>query len=254
VEEFLLFVLVGFVAQLADGALGMGFGVISSAILLGQGVTPALVSASVNAAKIPTGTVAALSHQANRNTDWPMARRLAVSGIVGGLVGALVLSNLKGDLLNLMIASYLLLIGTLIILRGLRGSAPRVLGTTHLGLIGGAGGLIEGIGGSWGPIVSSALLGAGVNPRNAIGSSAFAELMVSFAVFLTLGATFAGGMWGENTDWSDVGSSVAGLVVGGLPAALIGGHLARRVPKRPLTVAVGILAFGIGVRRMLLQF
>ena len=73
-HEFWAFALVGFFAQLVDGALGMGFGVISASVLLAQGVPPALASASVNAAKLPTTGTAALSHYLHKNLDWRINR------------------------------------------------------------------------------------------------------------------------------------------------------------------------------------
>ena len=74
--DFLAFMFVGFLAQLVDGALGMGVGVISSSILLAQGIPPALASASVNAAKLPTTSTAALSHTYHRYINWSIARKL----------------------------------------------------------------------------------------------------------------------------------------------------------------------------------
>ena len=44
-------VAVGFFAQAVDGALGMAYGVTATTILLSQGVTPAVASASVHAAE-----------------------------------------------------------------------------------------------------------------------------------------------------------------------------------------------------------
>jgi len=249
-ETLLEFALVGFVAQLVDGALGMGFGVISAAVLLAQGVPPPLVSATVNAAKLPTGAMSAASHIMHRNVDWAIVRRIAISGALGGLAGAFLLISLKGDLLMLLIGLYLLLVGLLVMRRAIRGTVPAHAGKRRLSLIGGAAGLIEGIGGSWGPIATTGLLSAGVPPRQAIGSSNIAEFMVSFTVFAMLIATFHSGIWGEGSDWRGLLSAVGGLIMGGLPAALFGGYLARRLPRRPLSFAVGALAFSIGLWRL----
>ncbi|TMV09962.1 sulfite exporter TauE/SafE family protein [Ruegeria sediminis] len=249
-DSFLTFLAVGFVAQLADGALGMGFGVISSSVLLFQGFPPPLVSASVNAAKIPTGSMAGISHALNGNIDFSLFRRLALSGMAGGIVGALILGELKRPFLTVLIAAFLIGIGSLILWRGITGRAPRLLATRRMSVIGAAGGLIEGIGGSWGPIVTSSLIGSGTEPRRAIGSSALAELVVSAIVFAVLLMTFQAGHWGGDRALSDVLMPVAGLVAGGVPAAFIGGRLAAVAPKRPLTIAVGLLALGIGLQRL----
>mgnify|MGYP002682963277 CR=1 FL=1 len=248
-QELWAFVLVGFFAQLVDGALGMGFGVISASVLLAQGVPPALVSASVNAAKLPTTGTAALSHYLHKNLDWRIIASLCVFGALGGILGATVLTSLKGTALFILINFYLLFIGGLIIYRGLRDAVPRVFRLGFTRVIGFAGGLIEGIGGSWGPIVTTSLLGAGTQSRYAIGSSNFSEFVVSIAVFATFVAAFAMGFWDGGSDWRDVALPVAGLVLGGIPAAVVGGYLSKIAPKRPLTVAVGLLAFSIGIYR-----
>jgi uncharacterized protein len=248
-NDFIVFAIVGFVAQLIDGSLGMGYGVISSSLLLAQGVPPALASASVNAAKLPTTGTAALSHYYHGNIEWPLVRNLALFGALGGIVGALILTSLKGFFLALVVNLYLAGMGVLIIWRGLMNVAPRVISPRFTRSIGVAGGLVEGIGGSWGPIVTTSLLGAGKESRFAIGSCNFSEFVVSAAVFSAFMLMFAVGHWGGAADWRSTAYSVAGLVVGGLPAAVFGGYLSKRAPRRILTVAVGCLALGIAAYR-----
>jgi uncharacterized membrane protein YfcA len=249
--DFWAFALVGFFAQLVDGALGMGFGVISASVLLAQGVPPALASASVNAAKLPTTGTAAISHFMHKNLDRRIIIMLCVFGVLGGIIGATVLTSLKGKTLFVLINVYLLLIGFLIVYNGLKDVAPRLFPKGFTRLIGFVGGLIEGIGGSWGPIVTTSLLGAGTESRYAIGSSNFSEFVVSIAVFSTFVAAFAMGYWHGGSDWHEVAWPVAGLVLGGLPAAAVGGYLTKIAPKRPLTIAVGLLAISIAIYRSL---
>lgn len=248
-EDFLVFLFVGFVAQLADGALGMGFGVISASVLLFQGMPPPLVSASVNAAKIPTGVAAGVSHLMHGNLDWRIVRALMLGGAIGGLAGAVLLSGLKWPWLTALTSIYLIVLGILVLLRAVLGRAPRVIASRRIGWIGALGGVMEGIGGSWGPVVTSALLGMGLEPRRAIGSSALAELTVSVTVFTTLLITLTTGRWSHGADASTGLIPVLGLVCGALPAAFLGGRLAARAPRRILTFAVGALALGIGLYR-----
>ncbi len=229
----------------------MGFGVISSSILLAQGIPPALASASVNAAKLPTTGTAALSHAYNRNIDWAIARRLCLFGAAGGTAGALLLTSLKGAMLAYLVNAYLAFIGVLIVYRGFMNYAPRLILGERARTIGLVGGLIEGIGGSWGPIVTTGLLGSGTEPRYAIGSSNFSEFVVSIAVFSAFLAAFAAGHWQGGSDWRTVALPVAGLMLGGLPAAAFGGYLSKHAPRRPLTITVGCLALGIAVYRAL---
>jgi uncharacterized membrane protein YfcA len=247
-EQVPVFVLVGFVAQTIDASLGMGFGVISASILLAGGVPPPLISAAVNAAKIPTGLAAALSHWRFGNVDRRIALRLAVAGIITGVSGALLLSHLPSPAVVVLVSLFLVLIGGLILARGLTDRTPAVLSFAPPAAIGAAGGLIEGIGGSWGPVVTTGLLGAGHPPRQAVGSSCTAELAVSVAVFATLMVTHSMGIWGGGE--TSVLGPVAGLILGGLPAAFFGGWIAARTPRRGMTVAVGLLALGIGLWRL----
>ncbi|MCX8509552.1 MAG: TSUP family transporter, partial [Rhodobacteraceae bacterium] len=119
--DFFIFAVVGFFAQVVDGALGMGFGVISSALLLSQGVPPALVSASVNAAKLPTSGTSATSHWLHRNVVPEVVWPVLIFGALGGLLGAVLLTSLKGKGLQILTIAYLLLIGGLVIWRAIKG-------------------------------------------------------------------------------------------------------------------------------------
>jgi uncharacterized protein len=248
-EDFLTFAIIGFFAQIVDSALGMGFGIISASVLLAQGVPPALVSASVNAAKLPTTGTSAMSHVFHKNLDWALVKQVSFYGAIGGMVGALVLASLDGNRLKLLVTVYLLIVGLLIMSRGIFGHAPQLIPSRFTRAIGLAGGTFEGIGGSWGPLVTTSLVGAGHETRYAIGSSNFAEFVVSIAVFLTFAIAYLVGHWEGGADWARVAWPVAGLVVGGLPAAIFGGAILKLAPKRSLTVAVGMLAFGIGLYR-----
>jgi len=248
-HDFAAFAIVGFCAQIVDGALGMGFGVISASVLLAQGIPPALVSASVNAAKLPTTGTAALSHFFHRNLNWRIVIALCIFGTLGGIIGATALTSLKGKVLLVMINIYLLFIGGLIVYRGVRDAVPRLFPHGFTRLIGFCGGLIEGIGGSWGPIVTTSLLGVGTESRYAIGSGNFAEFAVSVAVFSTFVVAFFTGHWEGGADWRNMALPISGLVIGGIPAAIFGGYLSKIAPKRALTIAVGLLAISIGIYR-----
>jgi uncharacterized protein len=250
-SQFWSFALVGFLAQLVDGTLGMGFGIISSSVLLAQGIPPALASASVNAAKLPTTATAAVSHFVHKNMTPSLLIALCIFGSLGGFVGAMLLTSLKGKLLFHLINAYLLGIGGLIIYRGFADVKAHNLPKWFARLVGFGGGLVEGIGGSWGPIVTTGLLGAGVESRYAIGATNIAEFAVSLAVFLSFVFAFFIGHWQGGADWQTVFLPVAGLVIGGLPAALAGGYLSKIAPRRELTIVVGMLAIAIGTFRII---
>ena len=67
-----LFVLavVGLIAQLVDGSLGMAYGVTSTTLLLTVGIAPAAASASVHLSEIGTTLVSGISHWRFGNVDW----------------------------------------------------------------------------------------------------------------------------------------------------------------------------------------
>jgi hypothetical protein len=74
-QNILLFVLVGFLAQIIDGALGMAYGVSSNTFLLSIGIPPAAASASVHMAEVVTTGISGLSHWRLGNINyidhWP---------------------------------------------------------------------------------------------------------------------------------------------------------------------------------------
>jgi uncharacterized membrane protein YfcA len=159
-DDILLYVIVGFTAQMVDGAIGMAFGVISSSVLLSFGVPPATTSACVHAAETFTTGASGVAHWKLGNIDRKLVVRLAIPGMIGGAIGAYVLTELPGERLKPWISGYLLVLGLIIIARAvvarpIEGATPRAV--TPLGLF---GGLLDAMGGGgWGPIVTSSLLG-----------------------------------------------------------------------------------------------
>lgn len=239
-EEFLLFALVGFLAQAVDGALGMAYGVVSSTVLLSVGVPPATASATVHAAEVFTTAASAGSHAWHRNVNWKLFVPLAIGGCVGGALGAFVLTSIDGSILKPWITGYLALMGGVILWRAIRGPAPRLFPVKYSGPLGFFGGLFDAIGGGgWGPTVSSAMVGAGQQPRKAIGTVNSVEFLVTSAISATFLWALITGHWREAEGLDSHLAAVAGLVVGGLIAAPFAGFVVKRVPQRLLTFAVG---------------
>ncbi|MBP6627138.1 MAG: sulfite exporter TauE/SafE family protein, partial [Arenimonas sp.] len=134
--EFWAFVAIGLAAQLVDGALGMAYGITSSSLLLAFGLPPALASASVHAAEVATTGVSGLSHRYFGNVDKALMWKLALPGAVGGVAGALLLSQISWAWLRPLVAVYLMVLGGLLLRRAWRGvrSPPRTQGMAPLGL------------------------------------------------------------------------------------------------------------------------
>lgn len=240
-ETFLLFLAVGLLAQIVDGALGMAYGVISSSVLLAMGVPPATASASVHGAEVFTTAASAGSHAWHRNVDWRLCLPLAVAGVIGGVTGAYVLAGLDGKTIKPFIVAYLGLMGFYILWRGWRNAPTKPLrpawAIAPLGLI---GGFLDAIGGGgWGPTVSSTLVGAGQEPRRAIGTVNTAEFFLTVAISATFVWSLLTGHWTDADALQNHAAAVGGLIVGGLLAAPFAGMITKRVPRRAMTFAVG---------------
>ncbi|MGE0179433.1 MAG: sulfite exporter TauE/SafE family protein [Sphingomonas sp.] len=230
--ELLPFILVGFAAQLIDGALGMAFGVISTTLLISRGVDPAVASASVHAVEVFTTGASGVSHVAHRNVNWRLFRRIVIPGVIGGILGAYVLTQISAGTARPFVLVYLAGIGLYLLLRGIRQAhrerKPRVV--EPLGLVGGF--LDAAGGGGWGPVVTSNLLAQGAHPRKVIGTVNTAE----FFIALTISATFLVSLQTEALT-----IAMAGLLIGGVAAAPFGALVAKRIPARPLLVLVAVV-------------
>lgn len=242
-DDFVLFVAVGFAAQLVDGAIGMAYGVSATTVLLSLGIAPATASASVHSAEVFTTGASGLAHWHAGNIQAELARRLAVPGMIGGAAGAWLLSELPGEGVRPFVSAYLLVMGVLILgkARAPRRAAQGRLG--HVRVLGLAGGFLDAIGGGgWGPLVVSTLIGRGAAPRFVIGSVNFAEFFVTATVSATFIATIGLELW----------PIIAGLVLGGVVAAPFAAQVARRVPDRTLMILVGIVVILLSLRGVML--
>jgi uncharacterized membrane protein YfcA len=241
-EDLLIFIVIGFVAQLVDGALGMAFGVLATTSLLAFGVAPATASAMTHATEVFTTAASGASHVYHRNVDWRLVARLAPAGMLGGAVGAFALANVDAEFMRPLVSLYLATIGGYIVFKAMRPLWPREVRDWLVPVIGGGGGLLDAMGGGgWGPVVTGSLIGRGHPPRNVIGSTNLTEFLVTAVIsatfFLTLG-------------WSELSSAV-GLIIGGVTAAPLGGYIVSRVPTRPIMVAVGLIIIATSIPRLL---
>lgn len=241
-DTFFLFLLVGVLAQAVDGALGMAYGVISSSVLLALGVPPATASASVHAAEVFTTAASAGSHAWHRNVEWRLLAPLAVAGVIGGVLGAYVLTGLEAAVIKPFVVGYLALVGVWILWRAghdVRPRHPPAWVPAPLGLV---GGFLDAVGGGgWGPTVSSTMVGAGHEPRKAIGTVNTAEFFLTVAISATFVWALVTGHWEEAGALQNHAAAVGGLVVGGLIAAPFAGLIVKKVPRKALAYAVGVL-------------
>jgi uncharacterized membrane protein YfcA len=229
--ELLLLILVGFFAQLVDGALGMAFGVISTTAMLALGMPPAQASALVHSAEMFTTGASGAWHVFHGNVDWRLTIRLGISGVAGAVLGAWLLSNIDAASVRPVVSAYLLLVGVYILLRAAQLVPPRASRETWPTPVGVVAGFLDSSGGGWGPITTSWLIGAGLAPRQAIGSVNTAEFFVTVAAATTFLVELGPSSW----------QRLVPLALGGLIAAPFGGLLVKRIPARVLMFAVGVL-------------
>jgi uncharacterized membrane protein YfcA len=232
-----LLAVAGFLAQLVDGSLGMGYGITSSTVLLFIGLSPAAASASVHIAKIGTGASSGFAHHRFGNVDWQVARRIALPGAIGAFVGAILLSGLSTASSRPISSSLLFLLGIYVLIRFLKGGLrplrkgiPRLRFLIPVGLV---GGFVDATGGGgWGPVATPALLADGrLAPNRVIGTVSASEFIVAIAA--SLGFFFGIGVAGVRFDY------VVALLVGGFIAAPIAAYAVRRLQPRLLGVIVG---------------
>ena len=242
--DFLLYVVIGFAAQLIDGALGMAYGVTASSLLLGFGVPPAVSSATVHAAECFTTGASAVSHHAFGNIDRKLFRRLLLPGMLGAGIGAYLLTTIDGNALKPWIAGYLLLMGVVILFKAFRELVPREV-TSHVSTIGFIGALLDAMGGGgWGPIVASNLIARGHELRLTVGSVNAVEFFVTLTASVVFLMTIGLSHW----------VIVLGLALGGVVAAPFGAWLVRFVRPKLLMPVVGLLVVGLSSRTLYQNF
>jgi uncharacterized membrane protein YfcA len=247
--SFMVLVLVGFAAQLVDGALGMAYGVTSSTLLLTAGLAPATASASVHLAEVGTTLASGISHWRLRNLNRSVLIRLAVPGAAGAFLGAVALSQLSAEAARPLVSVFLAGLGVLLLVRfGFRRAdavRPRPIPTRALAPLGLVGGFLDAAGGGgWGPIVTPTLLASGrVQPRKVVGTTDASEFAV--AVAASIGFFVA-------LDFSVISPViVGGMLLGGLLAAPLAAWLVRHLPARILGVGVsGLIILTNGPRAL----
>lgn len=225
------FILIGFAAQLVDGALGMAFGVICNTLLVAvMGVPPATASARIHVVEVFTTAVSGISHLLHRNIEWGLFFRLLVPGLIGGVSGAYLLSSLHSEYVKPFVLAYLVAVGVWLLARGLlyppKIRKPKVI--APLGLVGGF--LDAAGGGGWGPVVTSNLLVQGAEPRKVIGTVNSVEFFLTLAV----SATFI-----YHLGLDDIAGATLGLLIGGVMAAPLGAFMAKRFSPKLMLVLVG---------------
>ena len=229
------FILVGFFAQIIDGALGMAFGVITQTMLVSVlGMPPATASASVHLVEVFTTGTSGLSHLWRRNINWPLFWRLVPAGVFAGIIGAYVLSSVDASAAKPFVMLYLAGIGLFLFYKAiLFGRWPRFKHPRFTRPLAFVGGFLDSAGGGgWGPVVTSNLLVQGADPRTTIGTVNSAEFLLTLAVSITFLLTLG---------FAAFSQAVVGLIIGGVIAAPLGAIMTSRINPRILLFMVAFV-------------
>lgn len=239
--DLTMFITVGFIAQMIDGALGMAWGVSSNTFLLSLGIPPAMASASVHTAEIFTTALSGLSHLSFGNVDKSLFKRLLIPGVIGGALGAYMLTAISGNLVKPFVSLYLLVMGSTIICKAFKKPQKRK-SEVHIVPLAAAGGFFDAVGGGgWGPIVTSTLIAKGNNPRFTIGSVNLAEFFVTLTETATFYIIIGLAYW----------QVIAGLILGGVLAAPLAAYTCKKLPQKALMIMVGALITALSIRTIL---
>ena len=230
-KAFVLMLVTGFLAQLADGSLGMGYGTISTTVLLAYGVPPAIVSSRVHAARVFSSGVSGYSHHRFGNINKKLFKTLVIPGIIGAIIGAVLAFIGQGysDWVRLPLSIYTLYLGYFILRKAIKKKKEKDK-VKKAGWLAAMGGFLDAFaGGGWGTLVTSTLMSKRKSPRYVIGSVCLAEFFVVFASSITFFILLKSlPIW-----------EVAGLIIGGVIAAPIAARLVGKLPIKTMFIIVG---------------
>ncbi|MEO8860963.1 MAG: TSUP family transporter [Ginsengibacter sp.] len=232
-KPFLIMFCTGFIAQMVDGSLGMGYGTISTTFLLANGVSPAIVSSRVHSARVFSSGVSGYSHHRFGNINKKLFRSLVIPGIIGAVIGASLafFAQKYSSYIRIPLSLYTFYLGYFILRKAFKRTQVngKIKGAGWLATIGGF--MDSFAGGGWGTLVTSTLISKRKSPRYVIGSVCLAE----FFVVLCSSITFF--IFLKSLPLVDI----AGLIFGGLLAAPIAARLVGKVPVKKMFIAIGAL-------------
>lgn len=233
-RQFPIMLAAGFLAQLVDGALGMGYGVTSATILLSAGVNPAAISGSIHTAELFASGASGYSHYRFGNVNKKLFKALLIPGVIGAIFGAILLVKFgsgSSNYIKPVLAVYTLLLGGRIMFNAFRSQKIQKK-FRHHGWLAAVGGFLDSFGGGgWGPIVTTTLITKGRSPKYVIGSVSLSEF------FVTLASAFTFFIFLGVTHWQ----TIIGLIIGGLIAAPIAAKLAGKLPRKTSFILLGLL-------------
>ena len=255
-------VLMAFVAEYFDSTLGMGYGTSLTPILLLLGYQPMQIVPCVLLSELFTGIFAGLIHNKMGNVNLLPKRMpnlknsqvnfisnlksylpkhlkisllIAACSIIGTVAAVLIAVSLPMFYVKVYIGVLILTMGILILITSnkvFKFSWGKIVGLSVVASFN------KGMsGGGYGPVVTSGQMLSGVNGKNAIGITSFAEgltCLVGLIVYLSLNKTI---------DWT----LAPFLVIGGMLSVPLAGITVKRMKTEKLRLIIAIVTIGLGL-------
>ncbi|CAM4020433.1 hypothetical protein SAMN06265348_101246 [Pedobacter westerhofensis] len=243
---FYWFLFGGFVFAMIDGAIGMSYGVTSTAFSLSMGIPPASASMGVHLSEVLSCGIAGWMHYRMGNINWKLFKLLIIPGIIGAVSGAYLLSSLEhySSYTKPFVSLYTLILGWVILKKAFSTVPLHKDGKIKkIGLLGLGGGFIDAVGGGgWGSIVLSSLIAGGRNARFSLGTVKLTRFFIALLSSLTFVTMLKSAHW----------EAVAGLVIGSALAAPIAAKVSNRISAKSIMVSVGIIVILVSLRSIVL--
>ena len=259
--EILFYFASGFMAQLVDGSLGMGYGVVCTTLLISGGVGPALASGCTHVSEVATAAASGVSHFKLGNIRRDIVLPLALSGVIGGAIGAALCVFLSAEspiVFTILVSILLEDMGVLILYRFIRRKGEPSTSPSHgeqgkkssedrvkpswLSFLGLFSSFTDAIGGGgWGPIATPAIILEGVEPRKVVGSINLTEFFVTTVQAATFVVLLPTMRW----------DAAIALLIGGVIAAPFAALICKKLPVRGLGSLIGITLIILSTRNIL---
>jgi len=260
-EYYLLYLLLGMIAGIAAGLLGIGGGLIIVPVLVfifeRQQFDPGIIVHLAVGTSLATIVLTSLSsvraHHRHGAVLWPVFTRMVPGIIAGALFGSVIADGMPTGILKWVFGIFELTVATQMILayrpnphRGLPGLPGLTLASTLIGAIS----AIVGIGG--GTMSVPFLVWCNVAMRKAVATAAACGLPI--AVGGAAGFVING--------WTEVGlpayssgyvywPAFIGIVITSVLFAPLGARLAHRLPQAQLKRIFALLLYALGIRMLL---
>jgi uncharacterized membrane protein YfcA len=233
---------VTFISEYLDSGIGMGYGTLLSPVLIIMGLHPLQVVPAVLISQFFTDIAACISHHNCRNVnlkisspDFKTASVIGLLSSLGVVLAVFIALRIPKWLLCSYIGILVIAMGVLILItagRPLRFSWGKIFGLSFLAAFN------KGIsGGGYGPLIMGGQILSGVNAKNAVGITAFAEAitcLVGFIVYLVLGRMI---------DWG----LITWLVISAIPAVPFAAITVQKMDLNRYKNYVGICIIVLGV-------